>query len=80
MVNGEEKFDSLNLEAQCSVILKIFAWINSSQQTVDLKDIGGSANSGFLKTSRKLSNSTEAILIEQSATGLYERRIDLLTV
>lgn len=80
LVNGEEKFDSLNLEAQCSVILKIFAWINSSQQTVDLKDIGGSANSGFLKTSRKLSNSTEAILIEQSATGLYERRIDLLTV
>lgn len=80
LLEGKEKFKALPLEKQCYIIMQIFAWITSNQQGVNLKDIGGASNAGKLKMSKNISDLSEVILIEQSATGLYERRIDLLTV
>lgn len=80
LINGRKKFISLTKAQQCVIITRIISWFNSTQQKVDLTDIGGSANSGYLKTSKQISNAREAILIQQSVTGLYEKRIDLLTV
>lgn len=80
LVEGREEFRKLNQENQCNIIMQIFSWITSTQQGVNLTDIGGARNAGRLILSKNLSNLSEAILIEQSVTGLYERRIDLLTI
>lgn len=79
--SGENSFVELEKEEQCYILMQILNWFNTVQQLgADLIKIGGSAHSGRLQIIKKLSNLSEAILIEQSATGLYERRIDLLTV
>ena len=80
LLEGQETFKKLDLEKQCYIIMQIFAWINSTQNGVNLTYIGGAANAGKLKLSKIVSKLSEAILIEQSTTGLYERKIDLLTV
>ena len=77
---GGELFSKLTIEQQCKVLLQIIIWSNTAQQSVDLSSIGGSLHSGMLRVAKKISNLAEVILIEQSAAGLYERRIDLLTV
>ena len=77
---GIDVFSELNIEKQCGIIMQIFAWITTSQQNVNLTDIGGVAHAGTLLISKKLSTSREALLIEQSLTGLWSKTTDLLTV
>lgn len=80
LVQGRDAFAALSLEQQCATLASVLAWMNTAQQFVDLQDIGGSAHSGMLRASKKLSSLSEALLIEQSATGLFEREIDLLAL
>ncbi len=80
LVQGVDAFPALNVEKQCGIIIQIFAWINTNQQTVDLSGIGGAAHAGMLKMSKKIQECAEALLIEQSVTGLWSKTIDLLTV
>ena len=80
LVQGRDVFAALSLEKQCATLASVLAWMNTAQQFVDLQDIGGSAHSGMLRASKKLSSLSEALLIEQSATGLFEREIDLLAL
>lgn len=80
-LEGKEAiFDSLTIERQCFVINQILYWINSTTQNVDLKDLKGSEHAGTLTLNKKISECNEAILIYQSATGMYERKLDLLSV
>lgn len=80
-LEGKESiFKNLNLEKQCFVIREIIYWINSTKQNVDLKDIKGSEHAGTLAVNKKISECQEAFLIHQSATGMYERRINLLKI
>lgn len=76
----EEVFDALDIERQCFVINQIIAWINSATQNVNLKDLGGSEHDGTMRVNKKISECSECILIHQSITGMYERKIDLLKV
>lgn len=76
----EDVFESLDIEKQCFVINQIISWINSTTQTVNLKNLKGSEYAGKLALNKKISECKECILIHQSITGMYERRIDLLTV
>lgn len=80
LVKGRETFQCLPLEKQCAVILQIFAWVTSVKQTVDLSDIEGASHAGILCLNKKISNCDEALLIEQSITGLWSKSTDLLTV
>lgn len=81
MKKNSEVFASLVIEDQCYVLLQILSWFNTTQQLgVDMKKIGGLEHTGILKAPKKVSIFSEAVLIEQSVTGLYERKIDLLTV
>ena len=79
-MQGRDVFAALSLEKHCATLASVLAWMNTAQQFVDLQDIGGSAHSGMLRASKKLSSLSEALLIEQSATGLFEREIDLLAL
>lgn len=75
---GKEKFEKLSNYEQSKQIKKIIRVFNTTSDGVDLKDIGGSKQTGVLKFSNKISDKSKAILINQSPTGLFERRIDLL--
>ena len=77
---GVDAFSELNIEKQCGIIMQIFAWITTSQQTVDLSNVGGAAHAGILTLNKKVSNCNEVLLIEQSVTGLWSKTTDLLTV
>lgn len=76
----EELFGTLELERQCFVINQIICWINSTTQNVNLKDLNGSEHAGTQLMNKKITECQEAILIHQSATGMYERKIDLLKI
>lgn len=77
---NEAMFMDLDIEKQCFVINQIILWINSAMQNVNLKYINGSEHAGTLKCKKKISDYQEVTLIHQSITGMYERKIDLLTV
>lgn len=80
-LDGKEKvFAALSLEKQCFVIKQIIYWINSTTQNVNLKDMKGSEHAGTLVLNKKISECNEAVLIHQSVTGMYERKIDLLKI
>lgn len=80
-LEGKETiFDSLTIERQCFVINQILYWINSTTQNVNLKDLKGSEHAGMLQLNKKISECNEAILIYQSTTGMYERKLDLLSI
>lgn len=78
--NGILRFETLELSKQASMILDIINNIYGAKQTVDLSSIGGSAESGKCKVSRKLDKFKEAKIITKSYTGLFERQIDLLKI
>lgn len=76
----EEIFKNLDIKKQCYVIGQIISWINSAMQNVNLKDVCGSEHAGTQTLNKKISESKECILIHQSVTGMYERKIDLLSI
>lgn len=76
----EDAFGALDIERQCFVLNQIIYWINSTTQNVNLKDLKGSEHAGQLTINKKISECKEVILIHQSVTGMYERKIDLLTI
>ncbi|MGN0383630.1 MAG: type II CRISPR RNA-guided endonuclease Cas9 [Eubacterium sp.] len=76
----EDVFEALYVEKQCFVINQIINWINSTTQNVNLKNLKGSEHAGTLALNKKISECNEFILIHQSITGMYERRIDLLKI
>lgn len=81
MIEGKEDvFEALDIEEQCFVLNQIINWINSTTQNVNLKSLKGSEHAGTLTLNKKISECNEFILMHQSITGMYERRIDLLSI
>lgn len=78
--NGKQKFYDLSKENQVIVLLEILKLTEMGTNAADLQLIGESAKTGMMLMSKKISDAKEFILINQSVTGLYEKRIDLLTV
>lgn len=76
----EEVYMTLDLEKQCFLISQVVHWITSATQSVNLKDIQGSEHAGIIKINKKISDCSEVVLIHQSVTGMYERKINLLKV
>lgn len=77
---GREKYIKLSLIEQCNVLYQIFQLTCIANPKADLQLIGGSASSGVMLISKNVTDSKEFVLINQSITGLFEQRIDLLTV
>ena len=75
---GEEKFLSLKIEGQCEVLLQIVRWMGDVFAGIDLSLIGGSPKTGTCLMGKKVTNVKELKLIFNSATGLYEKTLDLL--
>lgn len=80
MKNGREKFVATSLIEKCVIINEILHLFQCNASSANLKLIGGVGRAGVFKVSSKISSQTEAKLISQSVTGLFEQVIDLKTV
>lgn len=76
---GIDKFEKLNIEKQCYILLQIITNICQGKN-VDMSLIGGSINCGGTTINKKVTNAEEFVLIHQSVTGLYQAEVNLLTV
>lgn len=78
-IEGEkEKFMNFSEFEQCKLLVEILKLFKCDRQLSNLKAIGCSASSGVISTNKKISGMESAYLINQSATGLYEAKVDLL--
>lgn len=75
---GKEKFERLNLEEQCFVMMQIMNNVVLSIKA-DLRQIGGSGQSGVTLINKRITGVEEMVLIHQSVTGLYQAEVNLLT-
>lgn len=81
LANGFEKFCTLSVPDQCNVLLQILQLSAPGVATsANLQAIGESANTGIMLINKKITDFEECILIHQSPTGLFERRVDLLRI
>ncbi|XME01802.1 type II CRISPR RNA-guided endonuclease Cas9 [Lachnospiraceae bacterium C1.1] len=71
-------FKILKIEEQIKLILNIIEWMNLNCIAVDLSLIGSGSKSGYCRMNKKINDCNDVILISQSITGLYEKRINLL--
>lgn len=80
LINGKEKFMGLLIEKQCVALANIMKLFKSGRlEGCDLTLIGGAANAGEIKlnsnfTKAKINNIS---IIDQSPSGLYEKRLRL---
>ena len=78
--SGKEKFIKLDLKSQIKILSEIIKLTSVGIVSGDLSLIGGAAIAGKILISKNITDSKECMLINQSITGLYENRIDLLRV
>lgn len=76
---GKAKFVELDVEKQCKILNSALNNITNTMK-VDLREIGGSVNSGTCRCSKNITNYKEFKLIQQSITGLYSCEKDLMTI
>ena len=76
--DGEKKFAALDAAAQVRTLLNIVGMFSSASTGSDLTSVGGSKNAGVKTLSYCLSNwkktYTDVRIVDQSASGLFERR------
>ncbi|MEE0248562.1 type II CRISPR RNA-guided endonuclease Cas9 [Peptacetobacter hiranonis] len=77
---GKDKFKELSIYNQSKQIKSILKVFNTTSDGIDLKNIGAKSDgTGKLLVNKVVTNYyKKVILINQSPTGLFERRIDLL--
>lgn len=75
---GKERFKELSIYNQCILLKNLLKIFTTTGEGIDLRLIGASKETSKLTILKKLSNNEKVILINQSPTGLFERRIDLL--
>ena len=77
---GRDKFKTLDINKQVTILIDVINNIYGSKQSVDLTLIGGKSNVGMCRAGRKISNCNEAKLHFFSCTGIYVKEIDLLKI
>lgn len=78
LTNGRDKFLELELDVQVDILYRILSILSLSPANVSLAELGGPKEVGRIRISGNMTDRKEVLLIEQSATGLFERRTDLL--
>lgn len=77
---GRPDFEELQKEKQVYVLMQIINWFSLNCISADLQLIKGSPDSGKCTLNKKISELKEAKLYDVSATGLFRREIDLLSL
>ncbi len=81
MRENKDNFKTLELKNQCKILTEIIKAFKKENSVINFDLFGkGMSSIGKLYTSKAIWRLSECILINQSVTGIYESRIDLLTV
>ena len=77
----EDKFNDISLKKQCDVILEVLKFTQQANYGADLEALGVKGSGvGIMKINKMISKQNEVLLINQSVLGIYEERVDLLTI
>ena len=77
--SGREKFISLSLEEQCSLISNLLLYFGMGGGKADLSLLGGSKNAGVLVHGSSFRPGKKKLVIfDSSVTGLFERREEIM--
>ena len=79
MDKSKQKFLSLDIEKQCILLCQILQSSSVLGSECDMTLLGESAHCGKMLISKKIGDE-DIYLINQSVTGLYEKKINLRTV
>ncbi len=82
MENGREKFTALDLKEQATVITETLKILHCNPVLGDIKLIDGAKNAGALTLNMELvkKDIKSVQLIDQSVTGLFEKKTELLNL
>lgn len=73
-----EVFEGLDEYTQCKLLLEILKAFKCDRQLSDLSQLCGKKSAGFLAFNKNITKMSSAYVINQSPTGMYEYKIDLL--
>lgn len=76
--NDRDNFMSLNINAQSIVLKEILKLFICDRQCPNLEKLNGKKTVGVIKFNATISKAKSVYLINQSVTGLYETKVDLL--
>ncbi len=77
LVKGRKAYQSLSPEKQCVTLSQILLLFKCAQVSADLKSIGGAGRAGILTIDKRLDSKSHPMLIVQSVTGFFEKKIPL---
>ena len=78
MQDNRDKFISMDALQQAKLLLEILKAFKCDRTNPSFKELNGKGTVGQLQYSYVISNFNEAHLINESVTGLYETKINLL--
>ena len=78
MDEGKKKFVSMSVLEQCKLLMEILKAFKCDAQHPSFKELNGKGSVAGIKKNKKISSYSSVYLIHQSASGLYEKKIDLL--
>ena len=78
MEENRDKFISLSALEQCKLLLEILKAFKCDRQCPNFKALCGKGSVGILQYNKKISENSSTYLVNQSVTGLYEVKTDLL--
>lgn len=77
---AKDIFERLEIGKQCDALNQVLKLSAIGVGSADLSLLHEAANCGKMLMPKKISDAKELLLINQSVTGIFESRIDLLTV
>ncbi len=80
IISGYELFDKLSLNDQAICLNGILNHLHCNSATGNLSYIGGSSHIKAINSSKVLSGDDDTLLVCQSPTGLFEKKIDLMKI
>lgn len=78
MVDCRDKFSSMDALQQANLLLEILKAFKCDRTNPSFKELNGKGSVGILLYSYAVSNCSKAYLVNESVTGLYETKINLL--
>lgn len=78
LIEYSDVFYNMPLYSQCKLLLEILKLFKCDKQPSNFSELSGVKSAGLITFNKKISNLNSAYLINQSVTGLYEYKIDLL--
>ena len=78
--NGRGRFISLTIEDKLKTIEEILRLFRTVNENCDLENIGGEKKSGKTTMGKNVSNLECCVIVYQSVTGIFERRVDVLAL